>query len=56
MCLAIVEEKRDIADMATGEGESENYKANVSAEEFEKTKTQYDRAKFRLRILSKEGR
>lgn len=31
--------------------DSKNYKANVSAEEYAKTKTAYDRAKFRLKIL-----
>ena len=31
--------------------ESKNYKANVSKEEFDKTKLQYDKAKFRLKLL-----
>jgi hypothetical protein len=30
---------------------SENYKANVSKEEYDKTKEKYDRAKFRLKIM-----
>jgi hypothetical protein len=30
---------------------SENYKASVSIEEFEKTKKKYDNAKFRLRMM-----
>jgi hypothetical protein len=30
---------------------SKNYKANVSAEEYDKTKQKYDKAKFRLKIL-----
>ena len=30
---------------------SKNYKANVSAEEFAKTKDKYDKAKFRLKTL-----
>lgn len=33
--------------------ESKNYKANVTPEEFEKTKIKYDRAKFRLKVLKK---
>ena len=33
--------------------ESKNYKQNVSAEEFEKTKTNYDKAKFKLRLIEK---
>ena len=32
---------------------SENFKRNVSEEEFEKTKAKYDKAKFRLRLLEK---
>lgn len=30
---------------------SDNFKANVSEEEYKKTKEKYDRAKFRLKIL-----
>lgn len=33
--------------------DSENYKRNVSKEEYEKTKEKYDKAKFRLRIMAK---
>lgn len=33
--------------------ESENFKRNVSPEEFEKTKAKYDKAKFKLRLLEK---
>ena len=32
---------------------SENYKANVTQEEYDKTKVKYDRAKFRLRLMKK---
>lgn len=31
--------------------ESKNYKANVSEEEFKKTKEKYDKAKLRLKLL-----
>jgi len=31
--------------------ESENFKANVSPEEYQKTKTKYERAKFKLKML-----
>jgi hypothetical protein len=31
--------------------ESKNYKANVTPEEYQKTKEKYDKAKFRLKIL-----
>ena len=31
--------------------ESKNYKANVSEEEFNKTKEKYDKAKLRLKLL-----
>jgi hypothetical protein len=31
--------------------DSENYKANVSAEEYAKTEVKYKKAKFRLKIL-----
>lgn len=34
---------------------SENYKANVSKEEYEKTKKKYDKAKFKLKILKEQG-
>lgn len=30
---------------------SENYKANVSKEEYEETKRKYDKAKFKLRMM-----
>ncbi len=32
---------------------SENYKANVTPEEYAKTKEKYDKAKFRLKVLGK---
>ena len=32
--------------------DSKNYKANVSPEEYAKTKEKYERAKFRFRILT----
>jgi precorrin-3B methylase len=31
--------------------ESENFKENVSSEEFQKTKEKYDKAKFKLKML-----
>lgn len=31
--------------------DSSNYKANVSKEEYDKTKEKYDRAKLRLKLL-----
>lgn len=31
--------------------ESDNYKTNVSKEEYELTKKKYDKAKFKLRVL-----
>lgn len=31
--------------------DSKNYKANVSEEEYDKTKLKYDKAKFRLKIM-----
>jgi hypothetical protein len=31
--------------------ESENFKTNVSPEEFQKTKGKYDKAKFKLKML-----
>jgi len=34
--------------------ESENYKANVSPEEYDKTKYKYDKAKLKLKMM-KEG-
>ena len=33
--------------------DSKNFKANVSEEEYEKTKHKYDKAKLRLRLLEK---
>ena len=32
--------------------QSENYKSNVSEEEFKKTKAKYDKAKLKLRMMS----
>ncbi|MFA7220005.1 MAG: hypothetical protein WC119_05835 [Synergistaceae bacterium] len=34
--------------------ESENFKANVSAEKYEKTKRKYDKAKLKLKMM-KQG-
>lgn len=34
--------------------DSENYKDNVDAEEYQKTKEKYDKAKFRLKILKEK--
>jgi hypothetical protein len=34
--------------------DSKNYKANVSEEEYTKTKEKYDKAKLRLRLLKPE--
>lgn len=33
--------------------DSENYKNNVSKEEYEKTKQKYEKAKFRLKMMKK---
>lgn len=33
---------------------SKNYKANVSKEEYEKTKTKYDKLKLRIKLLYNE--
>ena len=34
--------------------DSENYKANVSEEEYKKTKAKYDKAKLKLKFLKDE--
>lgn len=36
--------------------ESENFKKSVSKEEYEKTKTKYDKAKFVLKTLEQKGK
>ena len=43
--------RREIPRFLRTRLDSQNYKDNVSKEEYEKTKDKYDRANFRLKIL-----
>jgi hypothetical protein len=47
-----VEETRQYVEFLKKRLESKNYKANVSAEEYQKTKEKYDKAKSRLKLLT----
>jgi len=47
----IVKETEDYAAFLKKRLDSNNYKSNVSSEEYEKTKIKYDKAKLRLKLL-----
>lgn len=47
----LIKQEEDYVAFLKKRLESANYKKNVSKEEFEKTKSQYDKAKFRLKTL-----
>lgn len=47
-----IEETRQYVEFLKKRLESKNYKANVSQEEYQKTKEKYDKAKSRLKLLS----
>lgn len=48
-----IEHEEKYVEFLKNQLESENYKANVSAEEYEKTKDKYKRAKFKLKTLKR---
>jgi len=50
----ILKDEEDYIKFLTKRIDSKNYKNNVTAEEYEKTKTKYEKAKFKLRILKDE--
>jgi hypothetical protein len=47
----IIKETEDYIVFLKKRLDSANYKANVSTEEYEKTKEKYDKAKLRLKLL-----
>jgi hypothetical protein len=47
----IIKETEQYLEFLKKRLESKNYKANVSEEEFQKTKEKYDKAKLRLKLL-----
>lgn len=47
----IIKETEDYIVFLKKRLDSENYKANVSEEEYNKTKEKYDKAKLRLKLL-----
>lgn len=49
--LSPVEQERQYVAFLKKRLESENYKANVSPEEYQKTKEKYEKAKFKLKTL-----
>lgn len=54
--LTLAEERKQLEDYIAflkKRLESENYKANVPLEEQNKEKEKYDKAKFRLKLLTK---
>lgn len=46
-----IKKEEEYVDFLRKRLDSENYKNNVSAEEYAKTKQKYDKAKFRLKLL-----
>ena len=49
--LTPIEQETQYVAFLKKQVESENYKAVVTAEEYEKTKVKYDKAKFKLKTL-----
>ena len=49
----MLKHEKDYVEFLKKRLESDNYKKNVSAEEYEETQDKYKKAKFRLRILEK---
>lgn len=49
-----LELEQDYVDFLKKKLNSENFKNNVSAEEFEKTKFKYDKAKLKLKFLKEK--
>ena len=47
----IIKETEQYLEFLKKRLESKNYKANVSDEEYQKTKEKYDKAKLRLKLL-----
>lgn len=47
----IIKETEQYIEFLKKRLESKNYKANVSDEEYQKTKEKYDKAKLRLKLL-----
>jgi hypothetical protein len=48
-----IEQERQYVEFLRKRLDSDNYKANVSKEEYDKTKAKYDKAKLKLRFLEK---
>jgi len=46
-----IEQEEKYVEFLRKRVQSDNYKANVSKEEFEKTKKKYDKAKLKLKFL-----
>jgi hypothetical protein len=49
--LTKLEQEKQYVEFLRKRLASENYKANVTPEEYAKTKEKYDKAKFRLKVL-----
>jgi hypothetical protein len=49
---ALIEQEKQYVAFLKKRLKSDNYKANVSKEEYDKTKEKYDKAKFRLKTLT----
>lgn len=49
--LTPIEHEQNYVAFLQKQLESENYKANVTPEEYEKTKFKYDKAKFKLKMM-----
>lgn len=54
--LPPLEHERNYVAFLKKQLESESFKANVTKEEYEKTKYKYDKAKFKLKVLEQDGK
>lgn len=51
--MASIEHEQEYVNFLKKRLESKNYKANVSEEEYNKTKEKYEKAKLKLKFLKK---
>ncbi len=54
--LTPLEHERNYVAFLKNRLESDNYKANVSPEEYEATKAKYEKAKFKLKMLELDAK
>ena len=52
--ISKIEQEENYIEYLKKKLNSENYKASVSKEEYDKEKSKYEKAKFKLRVLKNE--